>query len=401
MLQVESQCPQFLLPPSLSTLAYCSNSGGAHDKTTSGSARKMKISALRMRCFYGTVLVLFYLLISCLARCEKKLVEVHRIIAVGDVHGDADNFLKILRIANLIEDDATEAADVLDNPPRWKYSSSRRNGTAVRTTLVQLGDLIDRGEEDLQVLNIAISLQEQTAQSGSQDEVVLLIGNHELLNIQGYYHYVNTNNYGGFLSKALRAEGMKAEGAFGKYIVDNFKAAHVDEGILFVHAGIETSMNVKDIEALNMDVREALRQGMSRHPFLGSSGPLWTRKMIIQSMGDECSDVEAALKQLNATHIVVGHTPQESGHIGQYCDGQVFAIDVGMSRWMYNKVAALELLFFKYADDITDTSTASFVVRELREGDSGFCHSCVEERSGLDATRGGDSAEESDGFDDL
>ncbi|CBZ27114.1 putative Serine-threonin protein phosphatase [Leishmania mexicana MHOM/GT/2001/U1103] len=362
----------------------------------------MKVCALRIGCWYGGLLLSFYLLLlSCPAHCERKLVEVHRIIAVGDVHGDADNFLRILRIANLIEDSVTGASGVLDNPPRWKYSMSPTNGTAVRTTLVQVGDLIDRGEQDLQVLNIAISLQEQTAQSGSQDEVVLLIGNHELLNIQGHYHYVNKNNYGGFLSKALRAEGMRATGAFGQYIVDNFKAGHLDEGVLFVHAGIETSMKIKDVEALNTDVREALRQGIFRHSLLGSSGPLWTRKMIIESMSGECSDVRAALKQLNATRVVVGHTAQESGHIGQHCDGQVLAIDVGMSRWMYDKVAALELVFSKYTDNITGTGSASFVVRELREGVSGFCHTCLEERGGLDTTRGGDSDEENDIFDDL
>ncbi|KAG5479300.1 hypothetical protein LSCM4_01892 [Leishmania orientalis] len=352
-------------------------------------------------CFGALLVLLCLLLISAPGYCEKKLVEVHRIIAVGDVHGDADNFLKVLRIANLVEERATSASDVLENPPHWKYSTRRKNGTTVRTTLVQVGDLIDRGDQDLQVLNIAISLQEQTAQSGSQDEVVLLIGNHELLNLQGHYYYVNKKSYGGFMSEALRAEGTQPGGAFGKYIVDNFKAAHMDEGILFVHAGIEARMNVKDVEALNAEVREALRRSMFRNSYLGSSGPLWTRKMIRESMSDECRDVRAALKQLNATRVVVGHTPQESGKIGQYCDGQVLAIDVGMSRWMYGEVAALELVFSKYTDSITGTRSANVVVSELREGALGHLHTEVEKGEGLDAGRGGDSAEDNDALDDL
>ncbi|CAJ1025762.1 putative Calcineurin-like phosphoesterase [Leishmania utingensis] len=361
----------------------------------------MRNYVLRVVRCYGALLVSFsLLLVSFPVHCERKLVEVHRIIAVGDVHGDADNFLKILRIANLIEDSAAGASDVLDSPPRWKYSSSQISDTTVRTTLVQVGDLIDRGEQDLETLNIAISLQEQTAQSGSQDKVVLLIGNHELLNLQGHYHYVNEKNHGGFMSKALRAEGMKVTGVFGKYIVDNFKVAHIDEGVLFVHGGIETGMNIKDVDALNEDVRSALRQNIFRHSFLRSSGPLWTRKMIMASMSDECADVEAALKQLNASRVVVGHTPQESGHIGQYCGGQVLAIDVGISRWMYDRAVALELVFLKYTDSLTGSSSSSFVVSELREGVSGFCYTCVKARDDTDSPRGGGSVEK-DTYDDL
>ncbi|KAG5479136.1 hypothetical protein LSCM1_02989 [Leishmania martiniquensis] len=359
----------------------------------------MRMRSLRRGCCYGVLVCLF--LLSAPTYCRRKLTEVHRIIAVGDVHGDVDSFLKALRIANLVEESATGAADVLENPPRWKHSTNEANGTTVRTTLIQVGDLIDRGDQDLQVLNVAISLQEQAAQSGLKDKVVLLIGNHELLNLQGHYHYVNRKSYGGFMSEALRAEGMKPTGAFGKYIVENFKVAHMDEGVLFLHAGIETRMKIKDVEALNAEVREALHQGVSRHSYLGSSGPLWTRKMIRESMRNKCADVRAALKQLNATRVVVGHTPQESGNIGQYCDGQVLAIDVGMSRWMYGEVAVLELVFFKYTDSITGASSVNLVISELREGVSGLLHTDAEEGNGLDAAGGGDSAEENDIVDDL
>ncbi|KAG5505022.1 hypothetical protein JKF63_04469 [Porcisia hertigi] len=362
----------------------------------------MKDSLFRIGLVYGVLIALFFLsLFLCPAYCEEQLVEIHRIIAVGDVHGDVANFLKILRIANLVEDSLTEASDVLAHPPRWKYSPNGPNGSTMRTTLVQVGDLVDRGEEDLQVLNVAIALQEQTARSGSRDKVVLLIGNHELLNLQGNYHYVNKKNYGGFMSKALRAEGMRATGAFGKYIVDNFKTAHIDEGVVFVHAGIEARMNIKDVETLNADVREALRQSAFRHSHLRSSGPLWTRKMILESMSEECADVRAALSRLNATRVVVGHTPQGSGRVEQYCDGQVLAIDVGMSRWMYDKVAALELVFSKYTNSITGTSSVTFAVRELREGPSGDGYTGSKEINGFDSIGSGHLTKENDMYSDL
>lgn len=307
-----------------------------------------------------------------LGAAEVQLIEVHRIVAVGDIHGDVDNFAQILRLADLIDYDEKLPLDVVNNPPRWKHSVRLDNGTEVRTTLVQMGDLIDRGEQDLEALSLAMTLQEEASLSSSRDKVVLLIGNHELLNIQGHYHYVNTRNNGGFASKALRAEGMKASGAFGKYIVDNFKTAHVEEGVLFVHGGIELEMGIKDIEAVNREVQKALRRGAFRNRFLRSNGPLWTRKMIMDSMSGDCDDTRAALKELGATRVVVGHTPQDSGHVEQYCDGQVLAIDVGVSRWMYNKVAALELVFSRFKDPITDLVTTKYLIRELRKGSARF-----------------------------
>lgn len=289
-------------------------------------------------------------------------------MAIGDIHGDAENFLRILRIADLIEKYEGQAADVLNNPPKWKFSQAPNASVSVRTTLVQLGDLVDRGEQDLEALNIAIGLQEQTRdQPMSNDKVVLLLGNHELLNIQGYYHYVNKNNYGGFISRPLRAEAMDTEGIFGKYIIDNFKTAHVEENTLFVHAGIEHDMTILGVDSLNSQVRDALRRRDFRHIYLRSNGPLWTRKMISDSMVDDCADTKSMLDNFNALRVVVGHTPQRAGQVEQYCDGRVIAADVGISRWMYNKVAALEMVFLRYVDAATQRPTTKFLIRELTE----------------------------------
>ncbi|KAK7194810.1 Serine-threonin protein phosphatase [Novymonas esmeraldas] len=338
-------------------------------------------------------LVSFLLLSAGGVRGGRDVVEIHRIVAIGDIHGDVKNFLKILRIADLIEDSAPRSSDVLNNPPRWKHSISPTGGAVVRTTLVQMGDLVDRGKEDLQVLNVAMALQEQTAQSGSLDKVVLLIGNHELLNLQGHMHYVHKDDYGGFVSRALRVEGMQSTGAFGKYIVDNFKAAHLDEGVLFVHAGIETEMDIKDVESLNVDVRGALRENSFRHPALGSRGPLWTRKMISESMMDDCAGVQKILTRLKASRVVVGHTPQESGRVERYCNGRVFAIDVGLSRWMYNHIAALEFVFTTHRDTITDLSSTELVISELRKTASGVTRTVLQRTDAVKSEEyGGDVA---------
>lgn len=335
--------------------------------------RKM-LNALFRRLLISFVAAVFVcsLLAASSTAAVRELVEIHRVVTIGDVHGDAENFLEILRIADLVESPQGGAFDVLADPPKWKFSQAPNGSVSVHATLVQLGDLVDRGEQDFESLNIAIALQEQTQQSSLADKVILLIGNHELLNIQGYYHYVNKRNYGGFMSKPLRVEAMNADGAFGRYIVENFKTAHVEEDTLFVHAGIELDVAVSSVDSLNSQVQEALRSRNFRHAYLRSNGPLWTRKMISDSMLGECQEVEAILQKFNVARVVVGHTPQHTGHIEQYCDGRVIAADVGMSRWMYNNVAALELVFLKYFDTERQQTTTNFIIRELRDGSKTF-----------------------------
>ncbi|KPA85804.1 putative Serine-threonin protein phosphatase [Leptomonas pyrrhocoris] len=322
--------------------------------------------------FFALVTSICSVLVATPAAATKELVEIHRIVTVGDVHGDAENFLKVLRLADVVEEGTGGVVDVLTNPPQWKFSQAPNASVTSWTTLVQMGDLVDRGEQDFESLNIAMALQEQTQNSLTSDRVILLIGNHELLNIQGHYHYVNKRNYGGFISRPLRMEAMNADGAFGKYIIDNFRTAYLDENTLFVHAGIEADMLLPDLNSLNSEVREALRKRDFRHAYLRSNGPLWTRKMISDSMMGDCDEVNKILQRFNVSRIVVGHTPQDSGQIEQYCNKRVIAADVGMSRWMYNNVAALEMVFFKYLDTDLQQISTEFIIRELREGVSAF-----------------------------
>ncbi len=71
-----------------------------------------------------------------------------RVVAVGDVHGDADGFVRILRRAGLI-----------DNQDRW---------IGERATLVQTGDVMDRGANVRNVMDLLIALEEQAQGVGGR-----------------------------------------------------------------------------------------------------------------------------------------------------------------------------------------------------------------------------------------
>ncbi len=99
-----------------------------------------------------------------------------RIVAVGDVHGDLAAFRKILADAGVV--DATGG---------WT------GGDAV---LVQVGDLIDRGPSMRGTLDFAMALEQTAAKGGGR--AVLLLGNHEILNLTGDLRYVTAGNYAEF-----------------------------------------------------------------------------------------------------------------------------------------------------------------------------------------------------------
>ena len=106
----------------------------------------------------------------------QKTQHHDRIVAVGDIHGSFSGLVSILREASLI-----------DEANRW---------TGGNTLLVQTGDLLDRGADVRPVMDLLISLQSQAEASGGK--VVVIMGNHEAMNIFGSRHDVNPKAYASF-----------------------------------------------------------------------------------------------------------------------------------------------------------------------------------------------------------
>lgn len=99
-----------------------------------------------------------------------------RLIAIGDVHGDFDNFCLILRRAGLADDQN-----------HWT------GGSAI---FVQTGDLIDRGPKSRDVMDMMMRLEEEASKVGGR--VIPLLGNHEVMNILGDLRYVPPQSYAAF-----------------------------------------------------------------------------------------------------------------------------------------------------------------------------------------------------------
>lgn len=86
-----------------------------------------------------------------------------RVVAIGDVHGSFSGLVSVLKAAGLI-----------DAANRWS------GGTA---TLVQTGDLTDRGADVRDVLDLMMALDRDAPKAGGRVEA--LLGNHEMMNLLG------------------------------------------------------------------------------------------------------------------------------------------------------------------------------------------------------------------------
>ena len=133
------------------------------------------------------------------------------VIAIGDVHGDFDDFCLILKRVGLI-----------DEKLHWA------GGHAI---LVQTGDLLDRGPKERQVLDLMTSLEDEAAKAGGQ--VVSLLGNHEVMNLIGDLRYVTPDTYASFSTSDSEARRRAAYKEFVKWKSDNAQSREVMRDPLF------------------------------------------------------------------------------------------------------------------------------------------------------------------------
>jgi len=99
-----------------------------------------------------------------------------RIVAIGDVHGAHDALVDVLGETGLVDDGLA-----------WSGGDS---------VLVQTGDLLDGGSEVRRVLDLMMRLQGEARAAGG--DVIVLLGDHEVLNILGELRDVSPETFATF-----------------------------------------------------------------------------------------------------------------------------------------------------------------------------------------------------------
>lgn len=246
---------------------------------------------------------------------------VAQLVALGDLHGDLAATRRALRLVGAIDEHDDWAGGEL--------------------TLVQTGDVLDRGDDDRAILDLLLRLRTQAAEAGG--EVLLLSGNHELMNVQLNFGYVTSGGFSAFGGEAGRVSAFRPGGNYAQKLAQLPIVLKLGDTV-FVHGGILPEHVAYGLDRMNDEVQRWMRGELFQLPAIvnAADGLLWTR--VYSSATDElgCEILQRTLDLLGAKRMVVGHTPQLQG-ITSACNDKVWRIDVGMSRYYGGPVQALAI----------------------------------------------------------
>lgn len=334
------------------------------------------------------ILIFFTNLFAEDIQCEWTGVE--RIVAVGDLHGDYHNFIKILK------------------DPEIKIINDDLHWIAGKTHLVQIGDVMDRGPDAWRIFELLRELEKEAEEAGGK--VHMLLGNHEEMNICDIAfdrrRYVTVGQLLSFLpdeyvekeeKKIRRKLGIQPPSetdsdstldpnieAFWKekirqsmnvryltrrhvrwhyirefnekyapWILQHNAVIKIND-IVFVHGGISETYSTWSLKELNAQLRQELDMfrvasllGKESDPnfeiVFNQNGPLWFRDYSYGFPEFEPT-LDRILKNLGATSIVTAHTPQQvesETEMSRYNE-KVWIIDTNISSaYLIGKLSAL------------------------------------------------------------
>ena len=298
---------------------------------------------------------------------------VDKIVAVGDLHGDYQNFVKILIGTRLVDKDL-----------HW---------TGGRAHLVQVGDVLDRGPSARRIFDLLIGLEKEAEAAGGK--VHTLLGNHEELALEGlsfdYPGYVTVEQFLSFLPdlyidqrqseyikkktaglppqdepvsisltelmdfwktvmterSAQREYFRSLDALYGPWLLSHNAVIRIND-VIFAHGGISEPYSTMSLQSINDNLRDELGLAMKGVEFrpvtlFASNNPLWYRDLALKDEGVMAADVDRILANLKAAHMVVGHSQQGYQTLGtmERFGGKIWVIDTGISNSLGGRYSAL------------------------------------------------------------
>jgi hypothetical protein len=340
------------------------------------------MTAPRFRILSLSCLLFGFLTFSALSASADipwEWTAVERIVVVGDLHGDYENFVKILKGTRVVDGDLHWAAGNIH--------------------FVQTGDIMDRGEDARKIFDLLIRLEKEAEEAGGM--VHVLLGNHEEMNLTGIVfssnpEYVVLNQFISFLPEAYRKQQedvlakriiklrSRDRNLRAKPVMDAFWSSLRDSpsarrqyvinlndkygdwlrrlnvaikinDIVFVHGGISEKYSRWGISEINnryrleiADYWRAYRQ-MEQPRIVQPSilyrgdSPLWYRELATVPEEDLKEELDQTLENLGAKTMIIAHTPNlvKTPEEMQRFGGKVWIVDTGISRVYGGNAVAL------------------------------------------------------------
>lgn len=218
---------------------------------------------------------------------QYEWTDVSRIVAIGDVHGSYDKLITLLKGTGVVNDALA-----------WDGG---------RAHLVLIGDLIDRGPREVDVLDLARRLEEDAPAAGGQ--VHVLLGNHEVMNLVRDFRYVPEEGFRAFASaeskkgrktawlrfrtgmasptvpigevKAAfdqryppgyfaRIQAFAPKGEYGSWILQHPAVIKIN-GVVFLHGGLTDNVASLGLEEINRQVVDSIAEFVANMDKLESS----------------------------------------------------------------------------------------------------------------------------------
>ncbi len=243
-----------------------------------------------------------------------------RVVAVADIHGAYSELVTVLQRTSTID--------------------ANRQWIGGTTTLVQTGDVLDRGSKTRDCLDLLMDLQTQAEKAGGK--LIPLLGNHEVMNLMNDLRYVTPEIYASFgteQSEKLRDDEFKnyqkfesahrehkhaavytndeagrkkwmeahppgyfeyvnafgPEGKYGRWIRKHHAIAEVGDG-LFVHGGLSPNLKQRSVAEIDDQIRSEIAGFDSFWSTLADRKVIWrymTLTEAIQSVREEIKWVQA------------------------------------------------------------------------------------------------------------
>lgn len=253
---------------------------------------------------------------------------VKKILAIGDVHGEYDAMVELLK-----------SNGVIDEELNWSWGDGH---------VVFIGDIFDRGDKVTESLYLVKKMQEQACRK--KGRVHLLLGNHEIMVLMNDSRYVSAK-YKSMCKRLMMnyPRFFESDTELGKWIRSLNSVVRIND-FLFVHAGLSPDLVDRGltISKINKDIRSSLKEEseMSHEEIMKKiyfpGNPLWYRGYLMKTRNYSIikgEELDRVLKHFGANMILFGHTEVES--IRLLHGNKVAAINVPMG---YDEIKSQVLL---------------------------------------------------------
>jgi len=236
-----------------------------------------------------------------------------RALVISDIEGNFAALRKLL-VAN----------KVIDENFNWTFGEGH---------LLFIGDFVDRGKQQTEVLWLIYSLEDKAKAAGGYVHYVL--GNHEIMNLSGDLRYLDPKYFkAAQLMNQHYVELLGDKTELGRWLRTKNVAEKIGD-ILYVHGGISPMVYriPFDVPLINKLARPFYADSTYSYPNLETDilysdhGPFWYRGFY-SNRGNPIveTQVDSSLMRFSSDHIVTGHTVV-ADTISVWFKGKVFNTD--------------------------------------------------------------------------